>query len=123
MPDPSPTITDLSWGEVAVEGHGRFRDAKLWPGGARAWDWNETDTHHDPGVQPADVRELLDHDPAVVVLSRGQRGRLGVMPRTRTVIEDRGSAVEVLETTHAVERYNTLAAEGEAVAALIHSTC
>ena len=29
--------------------------AKLYPGGARAWDWRETGTRHRPGIQPADI--------------------------------------------------------------------
>lgn len=118
----SPEITALSWGQVETTA-GTFRDAKLWPGGARGWDWNETGTHHSPGIQPADVTELLDHDPVVVVLSQGQQGRLQVMPDTRGAVEDEGATVEVHRTGDAVDRYNALAREGEPVAALIHSTC
>ena len=55
----SPAITHLSWGKLEVADHGTFKDAKLWPGGARAWDWSETGTRHEPGIQPADVAELL----------------------------------------------------------------
>src|SRR5947199_54297 len=72
----SPRVHDEGWGFVEVEGVGRLRDAKLWPGGGRAWDWNETGTHHRPGIQPADVAELLEHGPDVVVLSRGRALRL-----------------------------------------------
>ncbi len=118
----SPHITELSWGEVTTS-EGAFRDAKLWPGGGRGWDWNETGTHHRPGVQPADVEELLDHDPDTVVLSRGQQGRLQVTAEAVDLIEEHDAEVEILETGAAVDRYNELAAEGRAVAALIHSTC
>jgi hypothetical protein len=38
----SPRITHLSWGRIEVEGGRGFKDAKLWPGGGRAWDWKET---------------------------------------------------------------------------------
>jgi hypothetical protein len=58
-----PRITHLSWGRIEVEGGRTFKDAKLWPGGVREWDWNETGTRHRPGVQPADVEELLDLRP------------------------------------------------------------
>lgn len=119
----SPKITGLSWGTTDVDEHGSFKDAKLWPGGARGWDWDETGTSHSPGIQPADVEELLDHGAEIVVLSRGQRRRLAVMDDTIAAAEERGASAEVLETTAAVERYNELAAEGRAVGALIHSTC
>ena len=66
----SPRITNLSWGSLDVEGNS-FRDAKLFPGGSREWDWNETGTRHVPGIQPSDVEELLEHGATVVVLSRG----------------------------------------------------
>jgi hypothetical protein len=46
----SPRILDTGWGRIRIDGHGTFKDAKLYPGGARAWDWNETGTRHKPGV-------------------------------------------------------------------------
>lgn len=118
----SPSITDLGWGAVTTD-VGAFRDAKLWPGGGRGWDWNETGTHHRPGIQPADVAELVDHGARTVVLSRGQQQRLRVMDTTLDDLDSRGVAVEVLETRAAVDRYNELAEAGEPVGALIHSTC
>jgi hypothetical protein len=85
--DSSPRITHVSWGRLEVEppsddGPQSFKDAKLYPGGARAWDWNETGTSHTPGIQPADVEELLEHGASVVVLSRGMNQRLQVKPET-----------------------------------------
>lgn len=122
-PERSPAIEELSWGEVTVEGHGSFRDAKLWPGGARGWDWDETGTSHAPGVQVADVEELVDQGAEVVVLSRGQNRRLQVPDETLDWLIDQGVSAEVLESNAAVERYNELARDGQAVGALIHSTC
>lgn len=118
----SPCIRAFSWGRLEVEGHGSFKDAKLWPGGARGWDWNETGTRHDPGIQPADIEELLDHGARVVVLSRGVNERLRVMPETLDLLRERGVEAEVLASEEAVRRYNELAGEA-AVGGLIHSTC
>jgi hypothetical protein len=67
----SPRIARLSWGQIGVEGHPPFRDAKVFPGGARAWDWQETGTRHVPGIQPADVQELVEHGAMTIVLSKG----------------------------------------------------
>ena len=66
----SPQITPLSWGLLETE-DGAFKDARLYPGGAEEWDWNETGTSHDPGIQPADVELLLERGATVIVLSRG----------------------------------------------------
>lgn len=71
----SPRISHLSWGRLEVEGPPAFKDARLYPGGARAWDWRETGTEHVPGIQPADVEELLEHGASVVVLAQGMTGR------------------------------------------------
>lgn len=119
----SPGVTGISWGRVEVEGlDGALRDAKLYPGGSREWDWNETGTRHAPGIGPGDVEELLDRGAEVVVLSRGFHGRLGVREETLRMLEERGVAAHVLLTEEAVRLYNDLREE-ERVGALIHSTC
>lgn len=118
----SPEVRELSWGSVETD-VGTFRDAKLWPGGGRGWDWGETGTHHDPGIQLADAEELLEHGAEVVVLSRGQQGRLRVPEETIAALDDAGAAVEVHDTAAASTRYNELATAGRAVGALLHSTC
>ncbi len=100
-----------------------FKDAKLFPGEAREWDWNETGTGHTSGIQIADVEELLENGAQVVVLSRGQQEALHVPQETCDYIEEQGGMVYVLPTREAVEQYNALADIGEAVGALIHSTC
>jgi hypothetical protein len=126
MPGPSPRsprILECRWGLVRIDGYGTVKDAKLYPGGARAWDWGETGTRHRPGIQPADVAELLDHGSATVVLSRGVLRMLGVCPETLRQLEAESVAVEVLPTPEAVEIYNRLVSDGTAVGALIHSTC
>lgn len=119
----SPRITHDSWARLKVEGQSQeFKDAKLYPGGAREWDWTETGTRHVPGIQPADVEELLEHGAREVILSRGRLRALQVKDETLEMLEERGVAVQVLPTSRAVERYNELAAE-KPVGALIHSTC
>ncbi|MBL8660026.1 MAG: Mth938-like domain-containing protein [Rhodospirillales bacterium] len=118
----SPRIADCHWGRVTIDGHGTVKDAKLYPGGARAWDWRETGTRHDPGIQPADVVELLDHGANVVVLSTGVFRRLGVSPQALLLLNDKKVPFHVLPTPDAVAEYNCLA-KTQAVGALIHSTC
>jgi hypothetical protein len=118
----SPKIVRLSWGQIEVEGGIRFRDAKLFPGGSREWDWRETGTQHSPGIQPADVEELLQHGAKRVVLSKGQQGRLQVCPETLGLLQSNSVVVEILATEQAVRRYNAIR-ETEPVGGLFHSTC
>ncbi|MBE0408147.1 MAG: Mth938-like domain-containing protein [Anaerolineales bacterium] len=119
----SPRIIKTSWGQIFVEGKSNpFKDVKLYPGGCREWDWRETGTDHKPGIQPADVEELLEKGSQIIVLSRGVYGRLKVAPDTLDYLRDRGIKVEVFKTPQAVKHYNQLS-ESENVGALIHSTC
>ncbi|MGH3088889.1 MAG: Mth938-like domain-containing protein [Rubrobacteraceae bacterium] len=118
----SPRITHLSWGRIETEDGASFKDAKLFPGGAREWDWNETGTRHEPGVQPADVEELLKAGVETVVIGVGFHERLGVCEETRRTLQERSVALHVLQTERAVRLYNELR-ENEKVGSLIHSTC
>jgi hypothetical protein len=118
----SPQITHISWGRMDVEGFGTGKDFKLYPGGAREWDWSETGTRHVPGIQPADVAELIDHGSQVIVLTRGMELVLQTCPETLDMLRDRGIPVYVEETRAAVALYNELA-EHQAVGGLFHSTC
>ncbi|MFW6721075.1 Mth938-like domain-containing protein [Streptomyces sp. MAR4 CNY-716] len=118
----SPRITHISWGRMEVEGLGEGKDFKLFPGGGRPWDWGEHGTRHDPGIQPADVQELLDHGATVVVLSQGMHERLKTMPETLTKLADARVDVHLAETVAAVEQYNELTAIVP-VGGLFHSTC
>ena len=118
----SPRISHLSWGHIEVEGHPPFKDAKIFPGGAREWDWRETGTRHVPGIQPADVRELIEHEAKTVVLSTGIWQQLQVCPETLELLTENDIPVEVLQTEEAVERFNVLR-ENIPVGGLFHSSC
>ena len=119
----SPRVTHVAWGKMEIEGVGSGRDFKLYPGGGRAWDWNETGTRHAPGIQPADVEELLAHGSKIVILGRGMDLRLQVCPETIAQLEEQSVEVHVQETAAAVALYNKLADEGKPVSGLFHSTC
>ena len=119
----SPKINSLSWGKIEVEGEDKpFKDAKLYPGGAREWDWRETGTEHVPGIEPADVEELISKGAAEVILSKGIYERLQVRSDTLQMLKDKGIPTHILQTEKAVELYNELRMK-QAIGALIHSTC
>ena len=119
----SPRIIHLSWGRMEVEGQDKkSKDAKVFPGGAREWNWKETGTQHVPGIQPADVEELLEHGATEVILSKGVYERLQVCPETLEMLNKRGITTHVLQTEEAVKLYNELR-ENKRVGGLFHSTC
>ena len=119
----SPYIDHITWGRMKVAGIGTGKDFKLWPGGGRKWNWRETDTHHVPGIQRADVKELLDNGSRVIVLSRGMLLMLRTCQETLEMLEKRQVAVHIAETKAAAEIYNDLVSGGEAVGGLFHSKC
>lgn len=119
-------ITHLSWGhiEVTIEGKlHRYKDCKIWPGGAKEWNWTVTGTNHEPGIQPSDIEEILGHNVEMVILSRGMFNRLQVCPETERILDQRRIVYHIEETSHAVELYNDLTRQGKRVGGVFHSTC
>lgn len=119
-------ITDLSWGnmEVSIAGEKQnFKDCKVWPGGAREWRWSETGTHHSPGIQPSDIKEILEQGLEEIVLGRGQLGRLEVSPETEATLRESGVSYHIEKTKKAVALFNDLVREGKRVGGVFHSTC
>ncbi|KAM7085897.1 mth938 domain-containing protein isoform 1-T3 [Molossus nigricans] len=120
----SPEIASLSWGQMKVQGSTKtYKDCKVWPGGSRAWDWRETGTEHSPGVQPADVEEVIKKGVQTLVIGRGMSEALKVPPSTLEYLEKQGIDVRVLQTEQAVKEYNALVAQGVRVGGVFHSTC
>jgi hypothetical protein len=120
-PDHSPLVTAFFWGHIEAAGRA-FKDARLYPGGAEEWDWRKTGTCHDPGIQFADVEDLLGRRPKTVILSRGMALALQVPQKTIDAIRARVPEVIVLQSQKAVAEYNKRCVR-ESVVALIHSTC
>lgn len=118
----SPEIIDISWGRITLANQAVFKDAKLYPGGSREWDWRETDTHHVPGVQWTDVEELIQKGAEIIVLTRGMWGRLRVAHVTQEKLKELGIDVHIHRTQRAVEVYNSLR-KTQPVGGLFHSTC
>ncbi|XP_074534908.1 mth938 domain-containing protein isoform X1 [Halichoeres trimaculatus] len=148
----SPEITSLSWGHMKVKGcASNYKDCKVWPGGSRAWDWRETGTdvsetrnrkqetgnrhdarsshvavlppQHRPGVQPADLEEVLRKGVDLLVIGRGMSEALGVPSATLDFVKQKGVDVRVLQTEKAVAEYNKLVGQGAKVGGVFHSTC
>lgn len=117
-------IASLSWGHMKVKGcSSSYKDCKVWPGGSRAWDWRETGTDHYPGVQPADLEEVLKKGIDLLVIGRGMSEALQVPSSTLDFVKQKGVDVRVLQTEKAVAEYNKLAGQGAKVGGVFHSTC
>src|SRR5437773_10965084 len=119
----SPRIKHVSWGQLEVEGRAEpYKDAKLFPGGSPEWNWLDTGMAQRPGIQIADVQELLDHGAKIIMLPRGMDECLQVPRETLDYLKTVGVAVHVFPTKEAAALYNKLA-ESKAVGGLFHTTC
>ncbi len=119
-------ISALSWGRMEITTGGQamqFKDCKVWPGGAANWNWKETGTDHQPGIQLADLAELLEKGVDVLVMGCGVQSRLGVCPETEAELNRRGIEFHRLDTRKAVALYNDLARQGRKAGGIFHSTC
>jgi hypothetical protein len=110
--------------EVTINGRTQtFKDCKVWPGGAKEWDWRETGTRHQPGTQPADIAEILEQGIEVMILSRGMELVLQTHPDTEKLLRERGIEYHIEETNAAVALLNQLSQQGKRVGGIFHSTC
>jgi len=120
----SPRVIKSEWGKIKVEGFlNYFKDVKCFPGGSREWDWKETGTKHEPGIQITDILELLNNGSEIIILSRGHHERLKIHHEVVSYLEKENIKYHILDTQQAVEIYNTYVNTGKLIGALFHSTC
>jgi len=120
-----PVIKSIEWGKILVTHNGsqyQYRDAKLWPEKSKVWNWGETNTHHVPGIQVADLKEFID-DVDVVILTRGMDLALQIAPETVAYLNNIKKEYHIGETKEMVQLYNKLVKEGKRVGGVFHSTC
>lgn len=125
----APIITKAIWGQIDTQhktkiGAVQFsaRDLKIWPTGTKEWNWNETGTRHNPGIQPADMQEFLNNVD-IVILTRGVQSVLQVPQKTIDYAVAQGKIVLIGETPVMIDVYNCLIQQGKRVGGLFHSTC
>ena len=119
-------ITHISWGQIEVTLNGKkhtFKDCKVWTHGAKEWNWSLTGTHHQPGIQPADIAEIVAQGIEIMILSRGMELRLHTCPETEEMLRLQGITYYIEETKQAVALFNQLAQQGKRVGGIFHSTC
>lgn len=119
----APRIISAGWGKLEVDSLGKGKDFKLWPGGGRPWDWNETGTSHSPGIQVADVQELVEHGCRTVILGCGVFSRLKVTPEALEYLEQQGIETIATNTNRGIRTYNEYVDHHSPVGGLFHTTC
>jgi hypothetical protein len=112
-------IDEYRFGRMVVDGKAYEKDLVLLPEGVRPNWWRE-EGH---SLSPADLQEVLEAKPEVLVIGTGAYGVMGVPAETCRAIEQAGIELVAERTARAVDRYNDLAASGRRVAGGFHLTC
>jgi hypothetical protein len=114
----TPLIDSYGFGRIVVDGRGYQRDLIIFPDRvAEAWQRKEGHS-----LSPADVAEVLESRPDVLVVGRGMFGRMNVPADTLTVLRDAGIEVVAEPSGRACETYNRLR-EARRVVAALHLSC
>jgi len=111
-------ISQYSFGSIIIDGRNYRSDVIIFPGRINP-SWWRKEGHY---LRPEDLEEVAAAKPSVVVIGTGASGVMHVPAETVKWLEDRGIEVKVARTGEAVDIYNALKDNTEAVAAL-HLTC
>lgn len=119
----SPKITRSVRGKIQTEDFLVCKDVKCFPGGSRTWDWNETGTNHEQGVQVTDILELIANGANTIILGTGYQKKLNIDTDTIEYMKSKKIDFHISDTQRAIELYNTSIQKGLRVGGLFHSTC
>lgn len=117
----------VEWGKTTYQNQ-TFKDGKVWNTtksgkGITEWIWTKDGTRHVSGITKGAVEELLEHEPSIVILTKGFDNRLTIPDDIVGWLSAKGLKVINMPTKTAVKMFNHLADCGENVCALFHSTC
>lgn len=114
-----PRIDAYSFGRIEVDGRTYTSDVVILPTGVKG-DWWREEGHM---LKPADLAEVLDASPDVLVVGQGAQACMKVAEETLVCLEQAGIKPVCAPTARAVEVYNERAQRGENVVAALHLTC
>jgi hypothetical protein len=111
-------IDGYEFGRIVISGQTFSTDVLIWPGRVKS-DWWRREAHL---LQLDDVVEALAANPQVLVVGRGDPGRMQVDPALAAFLQDRGVELMAHPTREACRVINDLSATRRLAAAL-HLTC
>ena len=113
-----PKIESYHFGEIIIDGRRYKHDVIIYPDKVDSKWWRQAGH----SLSPADVKEVLQTPPDVLVIGSGNPGRLNVPIETQQHLQNMGIEVIVEPTEKACQTYNRMRTERHVVAAL-HLTC
>lgn len=114
----APRVESYRFGRMVVDGKKRSNDLILLPDQVVA-DWWRKQGHR---LDTADLEEVFDAAPEVLVVGTGAYGRMTVPQEIRRAMETQGIELRVAQTGEAWQLYNDLQ-EHRRAAGVFHLTC
>jgi hypothetical protein len=111
-------IDCYEFGSITIDGQTFRNDLLIWPGQIKQ-DWWRRESHL---LQLDDVRDALAAAPQVLIVGKGDPGRMEVDPALASYLREKGVDLLALPTREACQSINSLAAKRRLAAAL-HLTC
>jgi uncharacterized protein YprB with RNaseH-like and TPR domain len=115
---PMPHIESYSFGKISVDGRTHTSDLIILPGAVRPGWWRKEGHRLDKD----DLEEIIEAAPDVLVIGTGNVGLMEVPQETLEYLAEHDIRTVVERTAAACQRYNELAEQEQAAAAL-HLTC
>lgn len=112
-------ITDYTFGKIAIDGKTYHSDVIITSYNVKD-NWWRKEGHN---LAIADLDDILDANPEVLIIGSGYFGRMHVPEVTRTFLKERGIKAEILPTSDAVEKFNQLQQKCARLVAALHLTC
>lgn len=114
----APKIESYKFGQMVINGKTHTNDVILLPSRVIS-DWWREEGHR---LSEADLEEVLDARPEVLVVGTGANGLMKVPPGTRQAIKDGGIELKIAKTGSAWKLYND-EQQGHDTAGAFHLTC
>jgi hypothetical protein len=111
-------IGSYDFGRITINGKHYTTDLLVFPEKIKA-DWRRKKGHL---LHIADLEEVFEAKPEVLVVGTGYSGMMDVPPETRSYIESEGIELVVQKTAEACKTFNRLS-ESRTVVAALHLTC
>ncbi len=112
-------IEDYRFGRIAIDGKIYTSDVIVFPDRVKDG-WWRNEGHK---LCPADLWEVVQEKPEVLVVGTGHAGLMRVLPETEEYLQRHGIRLVVERTAQACQTFNQLSRSGEKVVAALHLTC
>jgi hypothetical protein len=112
-------IEDYRFGRIVIDSKPYTSDVIVFPDRVKDG-WWRNEGHE---LCPADLWEVVQEKPEVLVVGTGHSGLMRVLPKTEEYLEQQGIELRVERTAEACQTFNRLCHSGEKAVAALHLTC